>query len=194
MGINLSRNLNNKSRKKDILKLRSKGKSYRQIQEALGCSKSTIAYHCDGGKEKARVKRNNKKRKPICRKVSSFRSRCSRKNYVSFRGKVKTFKRRSPNPSYTLVNSISINYSCQDVIDKLGENPTCYLTGKKINLNNPETYNLDHVIPTSKGGTNDLKNLNICTQEANQAKGNLSLDELFKLCEDILSFRDEKLS
>ena len=44
--------------KENILKLRKQGKSYREIQKILGCSKATIAYHCtDGQKEKARVSR-----------------------------------------------------------------------------------------------------------------------------------------
>ena len=46
------RSLNNKRRKEDILKLRSEGKSYRQIEKELGCSKSLISYHCGNGNEK----------------------------------------------------------------------------------------------------------------------------------------------
>ena len=44
--------------KDDILKLRSEGKSYRQIQKILGCSLSTIAYHCSPGEKE----KNNKRR------------------------------------------------------------------------------------------------------------------------------------
>lgn len=41
--------------KEDILRLRAEGKTYRQIQKELGCSKSTIAYHCgEGQKTKTR--------------------------------------------------------------------------------------------------------------------------------------------
>ena len=190
-----ARKLNNKPRKDDILKLRSEGKSYRQIQKILGCSKSTIAYHCDGGKERARVQELVKKRKPICKKVSNFKSRCSRANYQIFRAKLKTFKRKVQgnryNKTHALVNSIEKNYTCQDVIDKIGNNPRCYLTGKKINLDKPDTYNLDHITPTARGGSNDIENLEICLKEANQAKGELSLDELYELCENILSWRDK---
>ena len=77
----MTRKLNNTPRKESILKLRSEGKTYNQIAQALGCSKSTIAYHCDGGKEKRRVQNSTKKRKKICRKVSAFKSRCARSNY-----------------------------------------------------------------------------------------------------------------
>lgn len=37
--------------KENILKLRSEGKSYRQIQQILGCSKGTIAYHLGNGQK-----------------------------------------------------------------------------------------------------------------------------------------------
>lgn len=44
--------------KEQILKLRAKGYSYRQIQSKLGCSKGTIAYHLgEGQKEKANQRR-----------------------------------------------------------------------------------------------------------------------------------------
>ena len=39
--------------KEDIFRLRQEGKTYNQIQNVLGCSKGTIAYHLgDGQKEK----------------------------------------------------------------------------------------------------------------------------------------------
>lgn len=193
------RKINNTPRKASILKLRSEGKSYREIEKILGCSKSTIAYHCDGGKEKARIKKSLKNRKPICRKVSSFRVRCSKANHDGVRKKLKTFKRklsgtRYKNKSHAVVNNINKNYTCNDVLKKIGQNPICYLTGKKIDLNKPETYHLDHIVPSSKGGTNDLDNLGICLKEANYAKGELSVKELYKLCEDILAWRDKNSS
>tara|TARA_R110002167_G_scaffold219853_1_gene424446 strand:- start:3 stop:569 length:567 start_codon:yes stop_codon:yes gene_type:complete len=182
------RKLNNTPRKKSILRLRGEGKSFGEIHKTLGCSKSVISYHCGNGNEKARVKAQAKL--PICKKISSFKSRCSKANYQSIRSKLKTFKRRSNrngNLNNTIVNNVSKNYSCQEVIDKIGKNPICYLTGKKINLKKPETYHLDHITPTSKGGTNDLSNLGVCLKEANQAKGDLTIKQLRKLCGDILA-------
>ena len=49
--------------KKDILRLRSEGKTYQQIAKELNCSKGTIAYHCNKDyqkKAKARIARNRK--------------------------------------------------------------------------------------------------------------------------------------
>lgn len=183
------RKLNNTYRKEAILKLRKQGKTYSEIQKALGCSKSTISYHCGNGNEKLRVQAQVKKRKPICKKVSSFKGRCTKADYRKFRSKLKTFRRRSHSnktQSKSIVNNISKNYSCQDVINKIGASPICYLTGARIDLNKPQTYNLDHIVPSSKGGTNDLDNLGICLKEANQAKGDLTISELIQLCKAIL--------
>ena len=50
--------------KEAILTLHKKGLSYRQIENQLACSKSTIAYHLSEGqkeKAKARIKRQRDK-------------------------------------------------------------------------------------------------------------------------------------
>lgn len=169
------------------MKLRKEGKTYNEIQEELGCSKSVISYHCGEGKtEQKRVKKRNlSKEHKLSRKVSAFKCRSSR---TTFRAKIKTFKRRNPNNrTHTIVNNLTKNFTTQDVLDKFGDNPVCYLTGTPINLNEPETYHFDHIIPASKGGTNDLSNLEICLKEANNAKNDLSLNELKILCKKIIS-------
>jgi hypothetical protein len=55
--------------KEKILKLKSEGKSYRQIQKILGCSKGTIAYHLGDGQKQKTAKRTNiskaKKRREV---------------------------------------------------------------------------------------------------------------------------------
>tara|TARA_B110000305_G_C19427507_1_gene634413 strand:+ start:1605 stop:2174 length:570 start_codon:yes stop_codon:yes gene_type:complete len=185
----MSRASNNRSIKNDILKLRSQKKTYNEIADILQCSKSVISYHCGSGSEKARVKNLNKTTHPLCKKVSSFKNRHSTASYDTFKSKVKTFKRRVSR-NYK-VNNITENYSCKDVFAKLGENPICYLTGQKIDLSKPKSYNLDHIVAASKGGTNDLSNLGICVVEANSAKSNLSIDEFHKLCEKVLKWRDK---
>ena len=45
--------------KDNIIKLHKDGKSYREIQKILGCSKGTIAYHLgEGQKDKANIRTN----------------------------------------------------------------------------------------------------------------------------------------
>ena len=58
----------------------------------------------------------------------------------------------------------------------------CALTGIKLN----RTAHLDHVLPVSKGGSDDSSNLQWLTPEANQVKGSLTVEELMHMCRLIL--------
>jgi hypothetical protein len=52
--------------KDEILRLRAEGKTYTEIQEALGCSKGTISYHCGyGQREKVRARGRDARSKVV---------------------------------------------------------------------------------------------------------------------------------
>lgn len=55
--------------KENILRLRAEGKSYRQIQEILGCSKGTIAYHLGPDQKDKTRQRTNRARTEQSRKL-----------------------------------------------------------------------------------------------------------------------------
>lgn len=154
--------------KEQILKLRSEGKSYRQIQEELGCSSGTIAYHCGKGqKEKVRDKQIELKKTvkyKVYSKIDGFLSRNTNRNRL-----------------YLKRTEAIINYYNQII-----NNPYCYLTGEKIDLLDNSAYQLDHIIPHSKGGSNSLENMGLTTKNANQAKSDMTKDELIDLCKKIL--------
>ena len=177
-------------RREDILRLRKQGLSYREICKEIGCARSTVSYHCGKGrKEKVRV--SSQPKAPLCKKVGAFKARCTKPAWRSFSSKIKCFKRRakgSKAKSEWRVN-VSSQYTCADVVEKIGAKPVCYLTGKKINVDDPKNYSLDHRVPVAHGGSNDLENLEICSIEANKAKSDLTLDEFYKLCEDVLAWR-----
>lgn len=178
-----------KRRREDILNLRKQGLSYREICKELGCARSTVSYHCGKGqREKSRV--SSQKRAPLCKKVGLFKSRCEPSSWKTFSSRVKCFKRRArgrKDASWRV--NVKSQYSCADVVKKISAKPVCYLTGKKIDINDAKAYSLDHRIPVSKGGTNELENLEICSTSANKAKADLTLDEFYKLCEDVLAWR-----
>jgi hypothetical protein len=72
------------------------------------------------------------------------------------------------------------------VLDYLnGTKVNCYLTGTPIDLEKDD-YCFDHIIPVSKGGTNDLTNLGVTIPAANYAKNNLTVDEFINLCKLVL--------
>lgn len=56
------------------------------------------------------------------------------------------------------------------------DNGMCYLCGMEIKFFSQAT--VDHVIPKSKGGTNDKSNLKITHSSCNNFKGNKTLDEI----------------
>ena len=184
-----------KRRREEILSLRRAGLSYKQIRKAIGCSLSTISYHC--GKNQSERKRvSSQKKIPLSKKVNAFKSRCTSESWRKFRTKIKGFKKRQKGTgkakTHWRVHNVSSPYTCKDVINKIGPKPVCYLTGRKINLNDSKSYSLDHVTPTAKGGSNDLYNLQITCMEANHAKGSNTLEEFYALCEEVLRWRDEK--
>ena len=188
--------------KKEILELRSEGFSYRQICEKLNCSKGTVAYHCGKGqKEKYRKNSNEtKKRNPLRRKMWAFQG----EKYKSVKinpisgGRAKVLKSKRDNFSEikkSRKESAGYNYmfTLEQLENKIGDNPICYLSGESIDLNNSREYSLDHIVPKSKGGTNDLDNCGLASSKANQAKSDLSVEEYITLCKNVLENNGHKV-
>jgi|TARA_B100001939_G_scaffold99219_1_gene85493 hypothetical protein len=89
----------------------------------------------------------------------------------------------------------SKNYTKKDVEDKvIGDEPICYLTGRKIDLYNTKSWQFDHILPKSRGGTGGIENMGIACYEANQAKGNLTVHETLQLCKEILEHNGYKVT
>ena len=65
-----------------------------------------------------------------------------------------------------------------DIINKFG-------TKTNIDLEKDD-YCFDHIIPVSKGGSNDLSNLGITTPAANYSKSDLTVEEYLNLCKLVL--------
>lgn len=85
-------------------------------------------------------------------------------------------------------NKASITFSWHDVVNKFGWNTNCYLTGRPINLQEPDTYHFDHKVPLSKGGSSDIENLGIAYNYANLAKNDLMIEDFILLCKEVLEF------
>lgn len=159
--------------KEQILELRNQGKTYTEIIEIVKCSKATVSYYCSEGQKEKVKERATKYRKTnlktiLSKKIANFMCKPGYKNHSG------------PN------KRDQFTFTSQDLIDKFGENPKCYLTGLPINLLEPSTYHLDHIIPRSRGGKNELSNVGLATKEANETKHDRTLEELKVLCEMIL--------
>jgi CRISPR/Cas system Type II protein with McrA/HNH and RuvC-like nuclease domain len=152
--------------KEKILELREKGYSYQMIAKELGCSKSTISYHLGDNQKKMAYQRVKKQRilNPWLKKQENFLDRFKNEN-VTYNSKY--FDRKK----------------IKDYLDSVDK---CYLTGRKIDTLDVTTYEFDHIIPLSKGGTSSFENLGIAKPEANRAKYDLSVEEFIELCKDVL--------
>ena len=63
-----------KSKKDQILELKAKGYSYREIQKIVGCSKGTIAYHIGIGQKDKTRNRTNECRTKIIRFLQEYKA------------------------------------------------------------------------------------------------------------------------
>jgi 5-methylcytosine-specific restriction endonuclease McrA len=173
--------------KEQILKLRSEGKSYRQIAEILKCSKGSIAYHCGADQKEKSLNRVRRRRKdhPFTHKLDNFLSRKPR--YIKNQQPKCSNRRVLTQKLYIFNGESTMNkITIEELIERFGETPVCYLTGQPIDINHPRTYQFDHKVPSSRGGTNTIENLGICTKQANQAKSDMTHDEFVEFCKSVL--------
>lgn len=160
--------------KEQILKLRKEGKNYDEIVNIVGCSKSTVSYHCgEGQKEKSRSRQRKRRKSVIIRKIKAFKER------------IRKFNKRNNSSFKRVDKNIELNFTSKELLDKLGEYPVCYLSGIAIDLKE-DTYSFDHILPVSKGGDNSLENLGLTLSHINQMKSDLTVEELLYWCKIIL--------
>lgn len=172
--------------KKKIIELRVLGYSYRQISSEIGCSKSTISYHLGDGQKEKTLLRNKKRDKDsiVSKKIYKFCS--AHKNpKTQYRNK-RTIKQIL----FTKIRNFgdgTIMFTSKQLLEKIGDSPTCYLTGRKIDLYDPKSYHLDHIIPKSRGGDNTLDNCGLACKLANISKSHMTYEEYVSLCREVIS-------
>lgn len=185
---------------KSIFELKRLGKTHSEIANEIGCSKSTVAYWCNHTTSKKSLELKKKKREVrdinylFSRRVSAFKEdRSKRKKGV---GKITSANRKSDWRKIYCTKIINFRdrnklevekiYNYDTALIHLGGIETkCYLTGRPINIETDD-YCLDHIIPASKGGSNELENMGITTPEANASKTDLTLEEYLELCKTVL--------
>ena len=177
--------------------LRQLGKTYLEICSELNCSKGTVCYYLGVGQKNKTYKRQKLNRciqHPMIRKIEYF---CNPGSLYCHPTKIKKMTyQRILNYKITMFHTNHKKgknrmynpptFTIDDVIAKFGQQTICYLTGLPIDITQPKTYQLDHIIPYSRGGDNSLDNLGLCSKAANQAKHDMTPDEFINLCKLVL--------
>jgi 5-methylcytosine-specific restriction endonuclease McrA len=193
---------NGKYHKDEILRLRTLKCSYREIVEALGCSLSTVAYHCGKGQKQ---KTQNRKAQQLdyevknSRNCSRFFHRDKRRQYkapkvipycVTMKEADRVNRMRLKNFSTSKEGTMKLLTNIQKVkqkynISEASHTFTCVYTGDTLDWKDPGKYQYDHITPKSRGGEDTLENLQIISVNANQAKGSMTHDEFIDLCKKV---------
>jgi|TARA_R100000482_G_C5113305_1_gene141682 5-methylcytosine-specific restriction endonuclease McrA len=182
---------------KQIIALRKKGLPFSKIAKQLKCSISTVSYAL---RKKTRIKSKQKQdklpkhKKTITNKIYSFKNTPTPKQNKKLWYINKTPRQISKaisTKASTFQRSMTFNY--KDVYRKYGDHFPCALTGRPLNFKDPDTYEYDHILPTSRGGENTLDNMQIVCPEVNRAKQNLTDQEFIDLCKEVVIHAGHKI-
>lgn len=176
-----------------IQELRKQRLSYSEIASKLNIAKSTVNYYCCSNSKKLCTKRAHKFewKYIFIRKIDEFKTKISG-NPVSM-GLDWNKKFRSSCSRFRLKNMNTTKFTYKEALEHLGGTLTkCYLTGREINILKDD-YCLDHIIPASKGGTNDLDNMGITIPIVNASKSNMTVEEYLALCKEVLEYNGYKV-
>ncbi len=78
-----------------------------------------------------------------------------------------------------------------ELLDKLkAQGHRCALTGAPLKIGSGAS--IDHIVPQSRGGPDEIGNLQWVTLEANRAKQDLSTDDFVALCRAVVAHHDRK--
>ncbi len=199
------------SKKEQILKLYADGMTNSvEIAAIVGCSRNLPLYYINYEHSRKEQNINQAKRRvkehPYHKKIRAFKYNhykklkiITSKNRNSFNrmayNKIHRFclQSRSKNKNY-MYKETKPDFTIQDIINKFGETPKCYLTGSEFDIYDIKSYSFDHIIPVTRGGTNTIDNLGICTRQVNLSKSDMTPDEYMNLCKKVLEYNGYKVS
>ena len=141
----------------------------------IECSNPATGLRCDACNKR---RADYRKRKTIEWKENGLCNQCGKE---TIKNKNQCEKHYLMQVSSDRLDSSKYWKELKELIEK--QNYKCALTGDKISFDNIE---LDHILPTSRKGTNELSNVRWVTKQANRFKQNLTDKELKILCNKIL--------
>lgn len=174
-----------------IENLRKQKISYRKIAKILGISLRKTYYNSSQEIRDKEIKKSliaSRKQHPFFIKLHTFKSTKQTNGQPASKSSIRSILNTKVNNFQKDRKNGNMNktFTVEDVINKFGENPKCYLTGESIDIYKPKTYSFDHIIPSSRGGDNSIDNLGICTKQANQAKSDMTKEEFIEFCKKVV--------
>ncbi len=157
--------------KETLQKLRSENPTwgYKKLAIAAGCSKSLAKYHL-----RPEAKEHHRTRMKFQRRKSALA------------WKRELFCKRLRTSTTTIL--------LEDMESKFRPNPICYLSGRPLDLDSRSGFSLDHIIPASRGGLSSLDNMGLAHPTVNMCKSELTPEEFFALCKEVLEFQGYKVT
>jgi len=144
---------------------------FKKVAHAVGCTKNAVKYHLSPGAKERNVARVMvyRRQNPLWKKVQNFRQLHEKK---------KNFDRVEPSRRVRA----SSQFTTTALISKIMASKVCYLTGEAIDIDDLNSFEFDHKVPVSKGGSNDLDNFGLCIRAVNRAKNDMTPEEFLQLC------------
>jgi len=161
---------------KNIQRVRKWQEEQKSKGLCIECSNPTIGLRCNAcNKRRAKLRKENYNK-------WKEQGKCCQCGKETIKGKYYCEKHYLMATSRTALGSQVYWKELKTLIEK--QNYKCALTGDAISFE--DNIELDHKLPTYRGGANDLSNVQWVTKEANWFKRALTENELLTLCEKIL--------
>jgi CRISPR/Cas system Type II protein with McrA/HNH and RuvC-like nuclease domain len=162
-----------------VQKHKKENLSNREIARLYNCSPGTVGSHVKKIKQKLKLK-------------NALRRAKRKENPIKYRIEGIIKRHREYNVKRGLPRNHNIEIDKELLEEKLKSNTTCYLTGEEIDLTNSLSYEIDHIIPLSRGGKSSNDNLALVTRQANQCKGDNTVEELFHFSKRMVTYFESK--
>ena len=143
----------------------------------IECSNPATGLRCDACNKR---RADYRKRKTIEWKENGLCNQCGKE---TIKNKNQCEKHYLMQVSLGRLDSRKYWKELKELIEK--QNYKCALTGDTISFD--DNIELDHILPTSRKGTNELSNVRWVTKEANRLKQNLYDTELLLICQKVIN-------
>lgn len=162
--------------KKNIERVRKWQQEQKLKGLCIECSNPANGLRCDACNKR---RAENRKQKYKDWKERGLCNQCGKE---TIKGKNQCEKHYLMTTSRTALGTQKYWKDLKNLIQK--QNHKCSLTGDVISFESD--IDLDHIIPKTRRGKNELSNVRWVTRQANRLKNNLTDSELKELCKKIL--------